>query len=92
MLGSYAKATTWAREVAGLFSRCLLALEAAVARADRFKGSRLPFGRVLMFKVLTRQTIHSLLDARSQYLIRDRLSFMRFLGLGLAVIPDANPI
>ena len=30
------------------------------------------------------------LDTRRQYLIRDHLSFMRFLGLGLVVIPDAN--
>ena len=44
-----------------------------------------------MFKVLNRQTIHSLLDTRCQYLIRDRLSFM-WLGLGLAVIPQANPM
>ena len=32
-------------------------------------------------------------DERTEYLIRDRLSFMRFLGLGLAdTVPDANTI
>ena len=32
-------------------------------------------------------------DERTEYLIRDRLSFMGFLGLGLAdTVPDANTI
>ena len=69
------------------------ALEAAVPRADRSKGGRPPFDHVLMFKVLILQTMHSLSDERAEYLIKDRLSFMRFLGLGLAhVVPDANTI
>ena len=46
-----------------------------------------------MFKVLILQTMHSLSDERTEYLIKDRLSFMRFLGLGLAdAVPDANTI
>jgi transposase, IS5 family len=46
-----------------------------------------------MFKVLILQTLHSLSDERTEYLIKDRLSFMRFLGHGLAdPIPDANTI
>ena len=69
------------------------ALEAAVARADRVKGGRPPFDHVLMFKVLILQAMHSLSDERCEYLIKDRLSFMRFLGLGLAnAVPDANTI
>jgi IS5 family transposase len=69
------------------------ALEAAVPRADRSKGGRPPFDHVLMFKVLILQAMHSLSDERCEYLIKDRLSFMRFLGLGLAdVVPDANTI
>ena len=44
-----------------------------------------------MFKVLILQAMHSLSDERTEYLIKDRLSFMRFLGLSLAdVVPDAN--
>ena len=44
-----------------------------------------------MFKVLILQSMHSLSDERCEYLIKDRLSFMRFLGLGLAdAVPDAN--
>src|ERR1700739_1651389 len=68
-------------------------LEAAVPRSDRAKGGRPAFDHVLMFKVLVLQVSHSLSDERTEYLIRDRLSFMRFLGLGLAdTVPDANPI
>src|SRR5665213_156034 len=69
------------------------ALEAAVPRADRSKGGRAAFDRVLMFKVLILQAMHSLSDERCEYLIKDRLSFMRFLGLNLAdPVPDANTI
>jgi IS5 family transposase len=46
-----------------------------------------------MFKVLILQAAHGLSDERAEYLIKDRLSFMRFLGLGLAdTVPDANTI
>jgi IS5 family transposase len=58
-------------------------LERAVPRSDGSKGGRPAFDHVLMFKVLVLQASHSLSDERTEYLIRDRLSFMRFLGLGL---------
>src|SRR5271166_6552638 len=46
-----------------------------------------------MFKTLVLQASYNLSDERTEYLIRDRLSFMRFLGLGLAdTVPDANTI
>jgi transposase, IS5 family len=46
-----------------------------------------------MFKVLLLQAMHALSDERCEYLVKDRLSFMRFLGLGLAdAVPDANTI
>ena len=68
-------------------------LERAVPRADRAKGGRPPYDHVLMFKILILQSSHSLSDERSEYLIKDRLSFMRFLGLSLAQsVPDANSI
>ena len=35
-----------------------------------------------MFKILLLQAMHGLSDERCEYLIKDRLSFMRFLGLG----------
>jgi transposase, IS5 family len=38
---------------------------------------------VLMFQVLVLQQLHNLSDDRTEYAIRDRLTFMRFLGLSL---------
>jgi IS5 family transposase len=68
-------------------------LEKAVPRSDGSKGGRPPFDHVFMFKVLVLQASHSLADERTEFLIKDRLSFMRFLGLGLAdPVPDANTI
>lgn len=68
-------------------------LERAVPRSDGSKGGRPAFDRVLMFKVLLLAAMHGLSDERCEYLIKDRLSFMRFLGLGLAdPVPDANTI
>jgi IS5 family transposase len=68
-------------------------LERAVPRADRSKGGRPPFDHVLMFKVLTLQTLSNLSDERTEFFLRDRLTWIRFLGLGLGdPVPDANTI
>ena len=68
-------------------------LEKAVPRSDGSKGGRPSFDHVFMFKVLVLQASYSLADERTEYLIKDRLSFMRFLGLALAdPVPDANTI
>ncbi|GBR00837.1 IS5 family transposase [Acetobacter oeni] len=68
-------------------------LEKALAYADGSKGGRPPFDPVLMFKILVIQTLNNLSDERTEYLINDRLSFMRFLGLGLSDrVPDAKTI
>src|ERR671917_2674854 len=68
-------------------------LARAVPRSDGAKGGRAPFDHVFMFKVLLLQASHSLSDERTEFLINDRLSFMRFLGLSLADrVPDANSI
>jgi IS5 family transposase len=68
-------------------------LERAVPRADRSKGGRPPFDHVLMFKVLVLQTQSNLSDERCEFYLRDRLTWMRFLGLGLGdPVPDANTI
>src|SRR5215210_5041848 len=68
-------------------------LARAVQRSDGSKGGRPPFDHVFMFKILILQASHSLSDERAEFLIKDRLSFMRFLGLGLSdAVPDANTI
>jgi IS5 family transposase len=46
-----------------------------------------------MFKILVLQTLYTLSDDQTEYQIRDRLSFMRFLGLALDdAVPDATTI
>jgi transposase, IS5 family len=76
-------------------------LEHAVVRSDRSRGGRPPFDHVLMFEsadpAVAPQSVgraHRVpRPAPGQALIRDRLSFMRFLRLGLAdTVPDANTI
>jgi transposase, IS5 family len=52
-----------------------------------------PFDVVLMFKLLILQQLHNLSDDRIEYQVRDRLSFMRFLGLQLEDrVPDAKTV
>src|SRR5438445_12993508 len=68
-------------------------LDAALAYSDGAQGGRPPFDPVMMFKVLVIQTTNNLSDERAEFLINNRLSFMRFLGLGLSDrIPDARTI
>ena len=68
-------------------------LEAALGYADGAKGGRRPYDPVLMFKILVIQAQHGLSDDKAEFLINDRLSFMRFLGLGLSDrVPDAKTI
>lgn len=46
-----------------------------------------------MFKILILQRLYNLSDDRTEYQINDRLSLMRFLGLGLSdKVPDAKTI
>jgi Transposase domain (DUF772) len=43
------------------------------------------------FKIVVLQSLHNLSDEQTEYLIRDRLSFMRFLDLDLEdPVPDAT--
>jgi transposase, IS5 family len=71
-------------------------IEAVVrlAPAERkSRAGRKPFDAVMMFKVLVLQTLYNLADEQVEYQIRDRLSFMRFLGLGLEdTVPDATTV
>jgi transposase, IS5 family len=68
-------------------------LVAALAYGDGAKGGRPPYEPVAMLKVLILAAQNNVSDARMEYLIRDRLSWLRFLGFDLgAPTPDANTI
>jgi len=56
-------------------------------------AGRKPYDAILMFKILVLQILHNLADEQLEYLIRDRLSFMRFLDLGIEdPVPDATTV
>ena len=68
-------------------------LNAALDYRSGLQGGRPPFDPVMMFKILVIQAANSLSDERAEFLINDRLSFMRFLGLNLSDrVPDARTI
>jgi IS5 family transposase len=48
---------------------------------------------MLMFRILVQQTLYSLCDEQAEFQLQDRLSFIRFAGLGLhEPVPDARTI
>jgi len=65
-----------------------------VRRQDRkSEAGRKPFDVILMFKVLILQSLYNLSDDQTEFQIRDRLTFMRFLGLSVKdAVPDAKTI
>jgi IS5 family transposase len=68
-------------------------LDAALGYTDGSKGGRPPYYPVTMFKALIVQAQNTVTDARMEFLIRDRLSWLRFLGFELGKpTPDANTI
>jgi len=68
-------------------------LRKAHRRGDASKGGRPGFDPVLKFKMLVLQALHGLSLAQTEYLVRDRLSWMRFCGLGPGdAVPDANTL
>jgi transposase, IS5 family len=68
-------------------------LEKALGRPPRWKGGRPPFDRLLKFRMLVLQSLHGLSLEQTEYLVRDRLSWMRFCQLGPEdPVPDANTL
>jgi IS5 family transposase len=68
-------------------------LEAVRDKERKSNAGRKPFDVVLMFKVLVLQSLYNLSDERIEFQIRDRISFMRFLGLTLGdAVPDEKTI
>src|ERR1700710_251384 len=56
-------------------------------------AGRKPYDTILKLKIVVLQSLHNLSYERTEYLIRDRISFMRFLDLELEdPVPDATTI
>jgi len=51
---------------------------------DKSKGGRIPWDIPLIFKILILQEMYGIADEHTEFLINDRLSFQRFLGLTLS--------
>lgn len=68
-------------------------LESMRDEERKSNAGRKPFDAVVMFKILILQSLYNLGDDSIEYQIRDRISFMRFLGLSLGDrVPDAKTI
>src|SRR3954453_15295049 len=71
-------------------------IEAVVLTPDAMKKSsagRKPADVIVMFRMLVLQALHNLSDEQTEYQVRDRLSFTRFLRLGIEdSIPDATTL
>ena len=63
------------------------------ANDRKSNAGRKPWDEVVVFKALVLQSLYNLSDEQTEYQLRDRLSFMRFLGLGLEDgVPDATTL
>lgn len=72
--------------------RPMLAKAVAVEK-PKGPGGRRRFDVVMMFKILVLARLFNLSDDQAEYQINDRISFMRFLDLGLnSTVPDAKTI
>jgi len=65
-----------------------------VFRKERVSaGGRPAWDYIMMFKILLLQQWYGIADDRAEYVINDRLSFQRFLGISLGdKVPDAKTI
>ena len=63
------------------------------ATDKKSSAGRKPIDAIVMFKMLVLQSLYNLSDEQAEYQVRDRLSFTRFLRLGLEDrIPDATTL
>ena len=68
-------------------------VENAVQKTPKAPGGRPRFDAVIMFKTIVIQRLYHLSDAQTEFMIRDRLSFMKFVGVDLYDdIPDEKTI
>jgi IS5 family transposase len=70
-----------------------LTLNKVFQKEERGIGGRPPWDYILMFKIILLQSLYSIADDKTEYMINDRLSFQRFLGLSLGdKVPDSKTI
>jgi IS5 family transposase len=63
------------------------------ARKKKSNAGRKPIDVVVMFRMLVLQSLYNLSDEQVEYQVRDRLSFTRFLRLGIEdSIPDGTTL
>jgi len=68
-------------------------IEEALYKEPKSNAGAKPYDRVLMFKILILQRYYNLSDEQTEFQIKDRLSFMDFLGLQIGdKIPDEKTI
>ena len=68
-------------------------IEEAFMIVPKGLGGRPPFDRLMMFKILILQRYYNLSDEQTEFQIKDRLSFMQFLGLVIGdTVPDEKTI
>lgn len=68
-------------------------LKKALKKSRKNNAGRKPYDNVLMFKVLVLQSLYNLSDDQTEYQIRDRFSFLRFLRLTPeSEVPDAKTV
>jgi len=68
-------------------------LTRARKRSDGAKGGRPACDAVMMFKIMVLRALYGLSDDQAGFQVQDRLSFMRFPGLGTGdKVPDAKTI
>lgn len=68
-------------------------LERALSKPAKGPGGAPRWDAVLMFKLLVLQRLYQLSDDQAEYQASDRLSFRRFLGLGLSdLVPDSRTV
>ena len=68
-------------------------IEKALFVSPKGAGGRPPYDKLMMFKILILQKYFNLSDEQTEFQIKDRLSFMQFLGLTLEdTVPDEKTI
>ncbi|MCF6207540.1 MAG: transposase, partial [Sulfurovum sp.] len=68
-------------------------IEEALHKEPKAPGGRPPYDRLMMFKILILQKYYNLSDEQTEFQIKDRLSFMQFLGLQIGDrVPDEKTI